>query len=75
HFISRCSEIGDLLGALGLTHGHGVSLDRRQMTMRSSSSFTNKKLYLIIIFVGLLLVLLVAIMLSFWCCQGLIERS
>ncbi|KAG2346216.1 hypothetical protein BDR05DRAFT_70033 [Suillus weaverae] len=73
--ISHCSEIGDLLGALGLSRGHGVSLDKRQTTTSSSSSFTSNKLYLIIIFVGLFLVLLAAIMLSFWCCKGVIEQS
>ncbi|KAG2106157.1 uncharacterized protein F5147DRAFT_701245 [Suillus discolor] len=69
--ISHCSEIGDLLEALGLNHGHvsGV-LDKRQTT----SSFTSKKLYLIIIFVGLVLVLLAAVMLSFWCCKGAFEN-
>ncbi|KAG2751776.1 hypothetical protein P692DRAFT_20855970 [Suillus brevipes Sb2] len=69
--ISYCSEIGDLLEALGLNHGHGISLEKRQS---STSSFTSKKLYLIIIFVGLLLVLLAAIMLSFWCCKGSFEN-
>ncbi|KAG1743835.1 hypothetical protein EDB19DRAFT_542155 [Suillus lakei] len=68
--ISHCSEMGDLLGALGL--GHGVSLGKRQTT--TSSSFTSNKLYLIIIFVGLFLVLLAAIMLSFWCCKGAFEN-
>lgn len=40
--ISHCSEIGDLLEALGLNHGHvsGV-LDKRQTT--TGSSFTSKK--------------------------------
>ncbi|KAG1824123.1 hypothetical protein EV424DRAFT_739108 [Suillus variegatus] len=71
--ISHCSEIGDLLEALGLNHGHvsGV-LDKRQTT--TGSSFTSKKLYLIIIFVGLVLVLLAAVMLSFWCCKGAFEN-
>ncbi|KAG2036543.1 hypothetical protein BDR03DRAFT_444613 [Suillus americanus] len=71
--ISQCSEIGDLLGALGLNHGH--ALDKRQTTTSSTSSFTSKKLYLIIIFVGLFLVLIAAVMLSFWCCKGLIKQS
>jgi len=34
------------------------------------STFTNNKLYLIIIFVGLVLVLILGIMLSAWCCRG-----
>jgi hypothetical protein len=38
--ISHCSEIGDLLEALGLNHGHGVSLEKRQS---STSSFTSNK--------------------------------
>ncbi|KAG2050136.1 hypothetical protein BDR06DRAFT_1011584 [Suillus hirtellus] len=71
--ISHCSEIGDLLEALGLNHGHvGGVLDKRQTTS-TGNSFTNKKLYLIIIFVGLVLVLLAAVMLSFWCCKGWLE--
>ncbi|KAG0706975.1 hypothetical protein DFH29DRAFT_98217 [Suillus ampliporus] len=72
--ISYCSEVGDLLGALGLGHGHGISLGKRQTTTSSSSSFTSNKLYLIIIFVGLFLVLLAAVMLSFWCCKGAFEN-
>ncbi|KAG1880862.1 hypothetical protein F4604DRAFT_489896 [Suillus subluteus] len=39
--ISHCSEVGDLLGALGLNHGH--ALDKRQTTTSSTSSFTSKK--------------------------------
>lgn len=38
--ISYCSEIGDLLEALGLDHGYGISLEKRQS---STSSFTSKK--------------------------------
>ncbi|KAG1800696.1 uncharacterized protein BJ212DRAFT_89563 [Suillus subaureus] len=38
--ISYCSEVGDLLGALRLNHGH--ALDKRQTTS-STSSFTSKK--------------------------------
>ncbi|KAG2131123.1 hypothetical protein BD769DRAFT_623555 [Suillus cothurnatus] len=69
--ISHCSEIGDLLGALGLNQGY--ALNKRQTTS-STSSFTSKKLYLIIIFVGLFLVLLAAVMLSFWCCKGAFQN-
>ncbi|KAJ8579426.1 hypothetical protein M405DRAFT_835832 [Rhizopogon salebrosus TDB-379] len=72
--ISYCSEIGDLLGLLGFGHGHGISLGKRQTTTSSSSSFTSNKLYLIIIFVGLFLVLIASIMLSFWCCKGSFEN-
>lgn len=48
--------------------GDPLSLVKRQ------SSFTSNKLYLIIIFVGLLLVVVAAIMLSFWCCRGAFEN-
>ncbi|KAI5999163.1 hypothetical protein EDD15DRAFT_137571 [Pisolithus albus] len=48
--------------------GNPLSLVKRQ------SSFTSNKLYLIIIFVGLLLVVVAAIMLSFWCCRGAFEN-
>lgn len=41
--VSYCSEVGDLLGVLGLGNGHGLSLDKRQTTTSSSSSFTSNK--------------------------------
>lgn len=36
------------------------------------SAFTRNKLYLIVIFVGLLVVVILAIMLSAWCCKGML---
>ncbi|KAI5991131.1 hypothetical protein EDD15DRAFT_1114939 [Pisolithus albus] len=48
-----------------------VSLVKRKS---SESTFTKKKLYLIIIFVGLFLAVEVAIILSFWCCRGAFEN-
>ncbi|OAX34136.1 hypothetical protein K503DRAFT_468531 [Rhizopogon vinicolor AM-OR11-026] len=72
--MSYCSEVSDLLDVLGLGNGHGISLGKRQSTTSSTSSFTSKKLYLIIVFVGLFLVLIAAIMLSFWCCKGSFEN-
>ncbi|KAG6332902.1 hypothetical protein ID866_6189 [Astraeus odoratus] len=56
----------DLLDAL-FGDGNPLALGKRQSTTSSGSSFTNNKLYLIVIFVGLLLVVIAGIMLSFWC--------
>ncbi|EIW74180.1 hypothetical protein CONPUDRAFT_147810 [Coniophora puteana RWD-64-598 SS2] len=54
-----------------LLGGDGVVLGKRQTSSSGQqSSFTSKKLYLIIVFVGLFLVLIAAIMLSAWCCRG-----
>ncbi|KAG6372476.1 hypothetical protein JVT61DRAFT_7577 [Boletus reticuloceps] len=50
--------------------GGGNPLGKRQTTSGGQSSFTQHKLYLIIVFVGLALVLVAGIMLSFWCCKG-----
>lgn len=44
------------------------------LAKRADSSFTQNKLYLIIIFVGLLLVVIATIMLSFWCCKGAFQN-
>ncbi|KAJ7458729.1 hypothetical protein B0H11DRAFT_2060801 [Mycena galericulata] len=40
----------------------------------SGSSFTRRKLYLIVVFVGLFVVLVLAVMLSAWCCRGSFEN-
>ncbi|KAJ6632309.1 hypothetical protein B0H10DRAFT_1976909 [Mycena sp. CBHHK59/15] len=40
----------------------------------NESSFTKHKLYLIVIFVGLLVVLILGVMLSAWCCKGVFEN-
>jgi len=39
-------------------------------TTGTESTFTKHKLYLIVIFVGLLVVVILAVMLSAWCCKG-----
>jgi len=49
----------------------GSPLGKRQST---ESSFTQNKYYLIVVFVGLFLVLIAGIMLSFWCCRGSFEN-
>jgi len=54
--------------------GLGADLHGGLLSKRQSSSFTNNKLYLIIVFVGLFLVLIAGIMLSFWCCKGSFEN-
>ncbi|KAI9566617.1 hypothetical protein HD554DRAFT_2115099 [Boletus coccyginus] len=67
--ISCVSDI-DLYGLVNL--GAGVSdspLGKRQSSS-GESSFTQDKLYLIVVFVGLFLVLIAGIMLSYWCCRG-----
>ncbi|KAJ7782236.1 hypothetical protein DFH07DRAFT_317812 [Mycena maculata] len=40
----------------------------------TESAFTKHKLYLIVVFVGLLVVLVLAVMLSAWCCRGAFEN-
>jgi len=40
----------------------------------TESTFTKNKLYLIVIFVGLLVVIILAVMLSAWCCKGAFEN-
>ncbi|KAL0948358.1 hypothetical protein HGRIS_010941 [Hohenbuehelia grisea] len=40
----------------------------------NQSPFISRKLYLIVIFVGLLVVIILAIMLSVWCCRGAFEN-
>lgn len=63
-----CMTHSDLFETVLGGDGDPLSLVKRQ------SSFTSNKLYLIIIFVGLLLVVVAAIMLSFWCCKGAFEN-
>ncbi|KAJ7458731.1 hypothetical protein B0H11DRAFT_2317459 [Mycena galericulata] len=50
----------------------GVLHVKRAVTGSGSggSSFTRRKLYLIVVFVGLFVVLVLAVMLSAWCCRG-----
>ncbi|KAF8889427.1 hypothetical protein CPB84DRAFT_1448174 [Gymnopilus junonius] len=54
--------------------GAGEGLFSRQVgpgaSNGSGSTFTNRKLYLIVIFVGLFLVLVFGVMLAAWCCRG-----
>jgi len=50
------------------------ALGARDTTGSNNGSFLNNKLYLIVIFVGLFLVLILAIMLSAWCCRGSFEN-
>ncbi|PPQ97692.1 hypothetical protein CVT26_001875 [Gymnopilus dilepis] len=65
-----------LIGELGSSAGE--SLFSRQVgagaSNGSGSAFTHRKLYLIVIFVGLFLVLVLAVMLSAWCCRGAFEN-
>jgi len=76
------SCINDLIALGVFDSGDGaLGLGKRALGARDSSgtgtgdsSFVNNKLYLIIIFVGLFLVLIFAIMLSAWCCRGSFEN-
>ncbi|KDN42915.1 hypothetical protein RSAG8_06441, partial [Rhizoctonia solani AG-8 WAC10335] len=54
----------------------GSTLWKRQSSSASSgeSSFVKNKLYLIVVFVGLFVCLVLAIMLSAWCCKGSFEN-
>ncbi|KAM5545748.1 hypothetical protein V8D89_000786 [Ganoderma adspersum] len=72
-----------LKGTLGLTADGSENswtvlgdLMKRQSdgTTGSSSTFVSHKYYLIIVFVGLVLVVLAAICLSAWCCRGVFEN-
>ncbi|EDR03380.1 uncharacterized protein LACBIDRAFT_295216 [Laccaria bicolor S238N-H82] len=44
-------------------------------TTGNGGTFTHNKLYLIVIFVGLLVVLVLGVMLSAWCCKGIVFLS
>jgi hypothetical protein len=62
-----------MAGDTGLMEG----LFRRAVDDGSSngdSPFVKNKLYLIVILVGLFVVVILAIMLSFWCCKGAFEN-
>ncbi|KDQ07241.1 hypothetical protein BOTBODRAFT_38945 [Botryobasidium botryosum FD-172 SS1] len=41
---------------------------------RTQSSFVRRKLYLIVVFVGLFVCLVLAVMLSAWCCKGAFQN-
>ncbi|CAE7231690.1 unnamed protein product [Rhizoctonia solani] len=47
---------------------------RQSSTSSGESSFVKNKLYLIVIFVGLFVCLILAIMLSAWCCKSSFEN-
>ncbi|KAJ6600457.1 hypothetical protein DFH09DRAFT_1271278 [Mycena vulgaris] len=40
----------------------------------TESAFTKNKLYLVVVFVGLFVVVILAVMLSAWCCKGAFEN-
>lgn len=75
-----CIRNLNTLGVFALDDGV-LGVGKRALGARDStgsnsgnSSFVNNKLYLIIVFVGLLLVLVFAIMLSAWCCRSSFEN-
>ncbi|KII84954.1 hypothetical protein PLICRDRAFT_45809 [Plicaturopsis crispa FD-325 SS-3] len=65
-FVACMSDAGD---ALGLGMGK-----RAENTSGSGNTLVDKKYYLIIVFVGLLLVVIFGVMLSAWCCRGSFEN-
>ncbi|KZT40936.1 hypothetical protein SISSUDRAFT_1059834 [Sistotremastrum suecicum HHB10207 ss-3] len=72
-------DFGNLFGEGGDAHG---GMFKRQTggsgaggsTGNTQSPFIKNKLYLIVVLVGLFLVLIAAIFLSFWCCKGAFEN-
>ncbi|EGN97555.1 hypothetical protein SERLA73DRAFT_184303 [Serpula lacrymans var. lacrymans S7.3] len=70
-FFVACVSDFDVWGVLGM--GSGGPLAKRQSST-NQSSFTQNKLYLIVVFVGLFLVLIAGIMLSAWCCRGAFQN-
>jgi len=69
--LSCMYDVGALfgLGADGLTRRSTGAT-----TSSNSGPFVNHKLYLIVIFVGLLVVIILGIMLSAWCCKGVFQN-
>ncbi|EFI26547.1 hypothetical protein CC1G_15760 [Coprinopsis cinerea okayama7 len=65
---------GDGLGLGGGVADWGIALAQEVGSTSTGSGgdspFTSQKLYLIVIFVGLFVVLVLGIMLSVWCCKG-----
>ncbi|KAF8183669.1 hypothetical protein BJ912DRAFT_545355 [Pholiota molesta] len=84
-FIVALLLLGGLL-AFSCASGHGAGEwgldtlmsraigDTTSGSTGSGSTFVNRKLYLIIVFVGLLVVVILAVMLSAWCCRGAFEN-
>jgi len=71
-----CLYDSSILGIFGPDDGI-LGLGKRALTNGTNSggsTFVNNKLYLIIIFVGLLVVIILAIMLSAWCCKGAFQN-
>jgi len=75
----KCRLDQALFGSPEVIHENiGSGLEKRQSTGSTGSSsngssqgpFVKNKLYLIIVFVGLLICLILAVMLSAWCCKG-----
>lgn len=74
------SCVYDMLGLFGNGDGDYGSLMKRQSngagggTAGNDNAFVDRKLYLIVIFVGLVVVVILAICLSAWCCKGAFEN-
>jgi len=65
------------LAALGVFGPDGgvMGMGKRAVdTSGSNSTLVKNKLYLVIVFVGLLVVIILAVMLSAWCCRGAFEN-
>ncbi|KAK7448070.1 hypothetical protein VKT23_013826 [Stygiomarasmius scandens] len=66
----------DMMGMLGYGGNEGGLMKRQSNGSSSSDSntFVDRKYYLIIIFVGLVLVVILGICLSAWCCKSSFEN-
>ncbi|KAK0197498.1 hypothetical protein F5146DRAFT_1015589 [Armillaria mellea] len=62
-----------LLSPFDITGGHSL-FSRAVDDTTGNGSFVDNKLYLIVVFVGLLVVVILGICLSFWCCKGAFEN-
>ncbi|KAK0502880.1 hypothetical protein EDD18DRAFT_1135485 [Armillaria luteobubalina] len=63
-----------LLSPFDITSGHSLFSRAVDGTTGNNGSFVDNKLYLIVVFVGLLVVVILGICLSFWCCKGAFEN-
>ncbi|KDQ49179.1 hypothetical protein JAAARDRAFT_212312 [Jaapia argillacea MUCL 33604] len=66
--------LGSLLGLDDGEFYTGLAKRAVGDTTGNQSTFASHKLYLIVIFVGLVVVLVLGVMLSFWCCKGSFEN-
>ncbi|KAG9083173.1 hypothetical protein FS749_006241 [Ceratobasidium sp. UAMH 11750] len=68
-----CSNMGMSAGDIAVDVGTGL-WKRQNSSSSDDGPFVKNKLYLIVIFVGLVICVILAIMLSAWCCRGAFEN-